>query len=306
MPRKRLPDRDFRTLIAAERAKLAAADDRDDVIMLSISGGAASAVAAHRAIARWGSRVVLVFADTCSEDADLYRFLDDCEAKFGPIVRLRQKNDDGSDMDIWDCFDKHGIMRIPKAGNACKASVELKQKPLDAFADKRDIQVLAIGYGFDEPERMVRMNARKGMTVLYPLVEEPVLSACELLSELERIGLRPPTVYEDGFVHNNCLGAGGCILSGLGQFAAVKRLKPKEFDYARDRSEAFFEKTGFSVLRDQRGGEVKPYTLAQLEADVEAGRDFGQDWQSNCNCMSPLFTADQLAAFQEEKSTDQA
>ena len=297
MPRKSIGQSEFRAVIQAEREKLEEASRSGETVMLSLSGGAASAVAAHRALEWWDGRVRLVFADTCSEDEDTYRFLDDCEAKFGPIVRLRQFNDDGSPMDIWDCFDKHGIMCIPKAGNACKASVELKQKPLDAYAAENDIRLLAVGYGFTELERMLKLNSKKVMTVVYPLVADPLLSDCEIIEELKRIGLAPPAIYEDGFVHNNCLGSGGCVLAGLAQFAAVKKLKPDAFEYARERSQAFYERTGFSVLRDQRQGDVKPYTLNDLVRDMDSGRDFGNEWQSNCSCMGSLFSTSELVGL---------
>lgn len=302
MPRKKLSSEEFKDTISAERAKLKAVPATKRV-MVSVSGGSGSAVAWYRALQWWGKdRVVPVFADTCSEDEDLYRFLVDCEQAFGQtITRLKQFNDDGSDMDIWDCFDRHGIAQIPKAGNACKASVELKQKPLDAFAGSNELNVIAVGYSITESERMLSLNKAKKQTVVYPLVAKPVLGECEIHEELRRIGIEPPRVYQDGFVHNNCLGAGGCILSGLAQYAAVRRLKPEAFRYAKQRSQAFYEKTGFSVLRDQRNGEVKPYTLEELDQEAQQGRDFGNAWQSNCTCMSPmLFSLDEITPEEVE------
>ena len=57
--------------------------------IVSLSGGTASAVAAHRVIERYGAEnTVLWFADTKWEDEDLYRFLDDLEKFFQiPIQR---------------------------------------------------------------------------------------------------------------------------------------------------------------------------------------------------------------------------
>jgi len=228
MPRAKLSNSSFREVIRAERHKLTLTDLCPGKIMLSLSGGDASAVAFFRARQRWGERVTAVFADTCSEDEDAYRLIDDCERLIGPVVWLRQYNEDGTGMDIWDCFDKHGIMRIPKAGNACKASVELKQKPLDAYAKSEGFTFLAIGYSFTEPERMLKLSAKKREIVIYPLVADPLLSECDIHDELRRIGIEPARIYDDGFTHNNCIAAGGCILSGLAQYAAIAKLKPKE------------------------------------------------------------------------------
>ena len=52
--------------------------------IMSLSGGVASAVAAERAIKRYGrENVTLWFADTKWEDEDLYRFLDDLMKRWG-------------------------------------------------------------------------------------------------------------------------------------------------------------------------------------------------------------------------------
>lgn len=96
-------------------------------VRVNVSGGSGSALAWRRCLEWYGpDRVIPAFADTNSEHADTYRFLADCERVFGQeLIRLN----DGRN--IWDVFDQEGIMRIVKAGNACKASLELKQKPLD-------------------------------------------------------------------------------------------------------------------------------------------------------------------------------
>lgn len=58
--------------------------------VISLSSGASSAVAAERAIERYGhSRVELVFCDTRKEDDDNYRFLVDCQKRWNmPITWL--------------------------------------------------------------------------------------------------------------------------------------------------------------------------------------------------------------------------
>lgn len=59
--------------------------------VVSLSSGASSAVAAERAIHRYGlDRVDLVFMDTRWEDDDNYRFLSDLEKRWKPIIRLTE------------------------------------------------------------------------------------------------------------------------------------------------------------------------------------------------------------------------
>ncbi len=51
--------------------------------IVSLSGGSASAVTAERVMDKYGKNVVtLWFADTLWEDQDLYRFLEDLEARW--------------------------------------------------------------------------------------------------------------------------------------------------------------------------------------------------------------------------------
>ena len=294
MPRRAATKAEVESLHRSQEFVTQLIDRSPGKIAVSVSGGDASAVAFHRSRERWGDRVFGVFADTCSEDDDAYRLIDDCKRLIGPVVTLRQYNNEGSPMDIWDCFDHHGVMRLPKAGNACKASVELKQKPLDSFMRRMKLPFSAVGYNWTEPERMMRLIPRKPSQILvYPLLWAPRLTDCQIHRTLERIGIKPARVYQDGFVHNNCLKY-GCILSGLSQFAAMKELMPESFKRTKQRADAFAARTGFTVLRDQRGGTVRPYTFAEFDNDIERGRTFGDGWQSNCSCMEH-----QLELFEE-------
>ena len=49
----------------------------DMTYVVSLSGGVGSAVAAERALQRYGDRVKLWFSDVRHEDKDLYRFMQD-------------------------------------------------------------------------------------------------------------------------------------------------------------------------------------------------------------------------------------
>ena len=284
MPRKQMTPGDWRKTIAEESKRFEEFTGR---VRVDVSGGSASAIVWHRCLELFGAdRVVPVFADTNSEDADLYRFLDDCETHFGQtLTRLN----DGRN--IWDVFDQTGIMRIAKAGNACKASIELKQKPLADHFKTSGCDAIAVGIEFQEPERMERFQAKIAAPVLFPLARRPLFSECEIHEEVKRLGLKPPEIYNEGYGHNNC--AGRCILAGLGQWAANLRRDPVGFTDAESRETAFVERTGFTILRDQRGSNVKPYTLKELRADAGSGREFPNDWKSTCQCMEPvLFSAD--------------
>ena len=261
-------------------------------VCVNVNGGDGSAVTWARCLEWYGAdRVLPVFADTNSEHPDLYRFLDDCEKKFGQtLTRLN----DGRN--IWDVFDKSGMIRIAKAGGACKASIELKQRPLAKFAKEHEVDAIAVGIEFMEPDRIARFSKKLApMEVLFPLTVRPRLSECEMHDEVRALGLTPPSVYSEGQPHNNCRKY-GCILAGVSQWAADVTLNPEGFDYSAAREQVFNEKTGFAVCRDRTGGTTKPYPLKQLKEDVLNGKTFNHEWKSQCACMEPqptLFSADE-------------
>lgn len=288
MPRKALSREEVASLLEEETECLLNFKGR---VMVNVSGGSASAVAWYRCLCLYGeSHVFPVFADTCSEDEDLYRFLDDCEKEFGQkITRL------SSGKDIWDVFDETGIMRIAKSGNACKASIILKQQPLDQHFLEHQFDAQAVGIQYDEPERITSLKSRKQTPLLFPLVLPPRLGECLVHEEIRKLGLKLPRLYEQEFTHNNC--GGGCILAGLAQWNAFRLANPEGFAYAKEREEVFTARTGFTVLRDQSDGEVKSYTLAQLETDAEAGKKFRNDWKSQCSCMEPPEPVEEEGCF---------
>ena len=260
-------------------------------IVVNVSGGAGSALALIRCVEAHGKAAVdAVFADTLSETDDTYTFLDALEEVAGvPITRL------SNGKDIWDVFMHHKMMRVMNAGGACKASVELKQLPLAKYVKDRytpEEAVIATGLDWMEPERQERLKARlEPYTCLFPLNDAPRLGRCELNAELQDRGLTLPGVYALGWPHNNC-GKYGCILAGQKQWAGLLNDYPEAFKRSEKREEEFIEKVGekFTVLRDRRGGTVKPYPLKVLREEVESGRSLGEAWRSMCNCMG---TADE-------------
>lgn len=295
MPRKQMPRGEWHKTIERQAQKC---QNFTGSVCVNVSGGDGSAVAWHRCLEWYGAdRVIPVFADTNSEHPDLYRFLDDCESTFGQkVTRLN----DGRN--IWDVFDQTGMLRIARAGGACKASIELKQKPLAKHFKTSGCDAIAVGIEFLEPERMERFEAKLDpVEVLFPLASSPLLGECEIHDAVRALGINPCEAYDAGHGHNNCL-AGGCILAGLNQWAAILKLNPEGFAYAEKREAAFTDKTGFTILRHQSGGQVKSYRLSELRADVEAGKKFRGDWKSQCNCMEPqpaLFTADECFGADE-------
>ena len=80
-------------------------------------------------------------------------------------------------------------------------------------------------------------------------------------------GITPPRLYKLGFPHNNC--GGRCVRQGQSEWHRLKTFFPERFKEVRDWEQVQRAKGGarakFAITRDQRGGEVKPVTLKELE-----------------------------------------
>lgn len=251
--------------------------------LVNISGGSGSTLALARVIERYGrENVDAVFADTKSEHPSLYALLDAMEQTFKvPITRLS----DGRD--VWGVFHQTRVFKVGLGG--CKAAVELKHKPLDAYRDERYRPgecTLVVGLDWMEPERIERMKARVSeWHVIFPLTWPKRLSKQEELAELRRLGLPIPDLYLRGHRHNNC--AGACILAGQSQWVGLLQDDPARFERYAAEEERWRAETGkdFSILNDRRGGGPKrSLTLRQLQERFDAGESF-REWRSTCNCM---------------------
>lgn len=259
-------------------------------VVVHVSGGGQSAMCLSRCIGWYGkSRVRAVFANTNTEAPDLYDFLESLENHFG--IEIDCLNNEGQD--IWDVFDKHGVITVRKSGGACKASVELKQKPLHEYMKKHDPAktAIAIGMSWQEKDRQERCIKRPGLSdyqLIFPLNEKPFLSDCDVLDELRSMGLDLPSIYNKGYPHNNC--GGGCVLAGIHQWHGLLKDYPERFAYHEERERLWQEKNGydFTVLRDRRGDRTKarPYTLEQFRIDIQNGRKVPGDFRTGCGCMT--------------------
>jgi len=266
--------------------------------IVNVSGGMASAICLFRVIGRFGrENVRAVFADTNSEDADLYRFLDDVERVAGvQIDRL-----DNGGRNIWDVFEETGIFRLLNSG--CKASWELKRGPLRRYHNGLPAgRIVYVGMSADEGARQDRLREAIHPEVAdFPLNWPPLLSRCDLADELRAMGIEPPRIYALGYPHNNCGGA--CVLAGIKQWLGVLQDSPDLYRYHEEKEQAFLARlreagrNEFTILRDRRGGVVNNLSLRQLRKAVESGERTPTDgWRAaSCTCMGNLFARTRAA-----------
>lgn len=197
--------------------------------IVSLSGGVASAVAADRAIQRYGrENVTLWIADTNWEDPDLWRFVGDCMARWGG--ELLRFSDGRTPLQV--ATDR----QIIPNSRIAPCSYELKIKPFRAFieAHEKPLTVL-LGLDWKETHRMdaPRRNYGEipGVCVDYPLEWKPI-DYRPYQEVVASWGIAPPALYELGFPHNNC--GGRCVKQGIREWLRLRATFPERFAEVRD------------------------------------------------------------------------
>lgn len=180
-------------------------------VIVTISGGKASAWCAHWAIKRYGKEnVTLYFNNTKWEHPDLHRFLYDLENYFNhPITH---DSDGRSPEQLF--YDNNSLAnnRMPFCSRILKA------KRLQAYYQNGD--TLIFGIGSDEQDRANRLvqvyQVIAAKTGKYCKLEFPLISNNVTSSQVDNFitstGIQEPLLYRLGFTHNNC--SGGCVRAG--------------------------------------------------------------------------------------------
>lgn len=236
--------------------------------VVSLSGGLASAVSAERAIRRYGrENVALRFADTNWEDEDLHRFKDECLMRWGgEVTRL---SDGRNPLQVAE--DKQLIPNDHIA--PCARILKIDLLNAHDHTGLKPVTVL-IGLDWREQHRVRRRRdqyaplAPEGIFVDFPLLWEPIETRRYYDVVMKHDwGITPPRLYDLGFTHNNC--GGRCVRQGAAEWLRLKRYFPERFTEVRDWEQAQRAKGGpratFAILRDRRGGETHPMSLAELE-----------------------------------------
>ena len=230
-------------------------------VIVSLSGGLASAWCAHWALSHYPKeRVLLYFNDTKWEDKDLYRFLSDLETYFNHSIFV-----DADGRNPEQLFrDKHAL-----ANNQMPfCSRMLKAERLQKFYQEGDTLVFGIGpHEMARAKRLVAMYQKvavkrnKTCKLEFPLIKERVGKA-HVLMFIHEAKIKIPRLYELGFEHNNC--GGGCVRSGVGQWRHLLATLPEVYAERERVEEEFREKTGKDVHY------LKTITLKQLRENIES------------------------------------
>lgn len=255
------------------------------------SGGAASWGAGRQVALRYGTNnLSLLFADTSTEDEDLYRFLkESADNVGGRLVWLK----DGRD--VWQTFRDVrylGNSRIDPCSRILKR--EICRKWVEENCEPASTS-LYVGVDWTETHRLPSIKRNwLPYNAIAPLAEwEPKADKAELITSLAQFGIAPPRLYALGFPHNNC--GGFCVKAGMAQFRLLLEFFPERYAYHERREAELREYLGkdVSILRDRRNGGVRPLTLRVFRERLQSGGlsvdpdDFG-----GCGCFTSENEAD--------------
>ena len=250
--------------------------------VVNFSGGAGSYVAAKRAIAKYGpDETVLLFADTKTEDEDLYRFLDDCERVLpAKLIRVA----DGRD--IWQLFKD---VRFLGNNRVAPCTTQLKKKVSDDwYAANAPNAIRVFGIDVSEIHRAKRLEkALSPIKTWFPLLEKPFLTKQGCFDEIASDGIKLPRLYTIGAPHNNCGGA--CVKAGMAHWRWLYHALPcvyAEWERKEQEMRDYLD-ADVSILRDRTGEESSTLTLADFRKRIEAKAPtlWDEEW-GGCGCFT--------------------
>jgi hypothetical protein len=247
--------------------------------VVQFSGGLCSYLAAKRVLQKYGpADVTLLFADTLIESPGLYRFLNEASAKLGvPVTRIA----DGRTP--WQVFRDERFLGNSQVDPCSRI---LKRDLCRDWMDYHccmEPTIVYVGISWDEG-RIDEIRARwQPYAVEAPMCEAPLLTKCQMMEEAAADGLTLSESYRDGFPHDNC--GGKCVKAGQAQWASLYKIRPASYAEAESEEAQTIAALGkdVSILKDRRGGETKPMTLAAFRERIETG-DYDKDEWGGCGC----------------------
>jgi 3'-phosphoadenosine 5'-phosphosulfate sulfotransferase (PAPS reductase)/FAD synthetase len=222
-------------------------------VVVWFSCGAASAVAAKLAIAKYG-KVEIVYTQVINEHPDNARFMADCAVWFGQKIRVLRN--ETYNADIREVFRKRKFL---VSTNGAPCTDLLKRQMRVFFEEEDDTQVF--GFTVEEKHRADRLIERNPYIQADFLLIENQLTKADCLAMIDRAGIEIPVMYRMGYRNNNCI---GCVKGGAGYWNKIRRDFPKQFaERAEDE-----RMVGHSILKRSDG---TPVFLDELPTDMGVG-----------------------------------
>lgn len=194
------------------------------VIAVWFSCGAASAVAAHMTIKKYGEfcDVRVINNPVAEEDEDNRRFLHDVEDWIGQEIEIctNEKFPSASAVDVWA---KRKFMS-GVAGAPC--TLLLKKEARQQWEANNHVDFHVLGFTSEEEGRHERFVRTERENVL-PVLIDAQYSKLDCYQLLRANGIKPPRVYQMGYPNANCI---GCVkASSPTYWNHVRKVHPDVF-----------------------------------------------------------------------------
>lgn len=251
--------------------------------VVQFSTGLGSAEVLRRVVGEQGPRnVVALSADTLIEDHDNWRFAREVvrwlQVPWVVLADGRTPMQVGRDQ------------RVVPNNRMAVCSRILKRDLLRDYINSHfnpDETMIYLGFDWTEPHRYeAAKEPWKPYTISCPMMEPPYVEKWALRALWEKFGIKPPSLYDDGFAHANC--GGGCVRSGQAQWKLLLDKRPEVYAEWEAEEERSREELGkdVTILRDRRGGVTKPMSLRAFRERLQADQTLfdADDWGA-CNCM---------------------
>ena len=252
--------------------------------VLSYSGGVTS-WAAGKLVAQQledGDELVLLFADTKMEAPDVYSFLEEGARNIGaPITKLC----DGRTP--WQVFADERFLGNSRIDPCSRI---LKRELMDRWRRHHCTPETSrhyVGLDFTEVERYEQhrqIMEGKGWRSYAPLIEQRIAKP-QALAWAEKVGLKPPEAYKEGFNHANCMGM--CVKAGMHHWATLYRIHPERYEHAEQAERQIRTLIGknVAILKDRSDGKNRPITLEAFRERIESRCSLPlEDDGGGCGC----------------------
>lgn len=278
----------------------------DHVVMFS--GGIGSWATATRVAEQHGTeRLTLLFADTLVEDEDTYRFLGEAaENVGGKFVRVC---DGRTPFEVFHDRKFIGSSRLAHCSQELK-QIPCRQWLEDNCDPEQTI--LYVGIDWTETHRIppiihgwrhneggkcrgehndtcpqpcklkawqhcsdttpCRSRRTAGWTIAAPLTEPPYIAKQQMISNARKAGLTPPTAYERGYPHANCL-AQGCVRGGQAYWENLLRQDRDTYLATEAQEENIRLNTDWgtdaTIMKREQDNRTLPMTLREFREGIE-------------------------------------
>lgn len=252
--------------------------------IVSFSSGLSSAVACERVLKRYDD-VDIVFMDTLIEDDDNYRFMRECEARWG--VKITILTEGRTPFEV--ATDK----KIIPSNFAAPCTFVLKIEPFVKYLTALNESDLTIHIGYDymeihRCEATEKNYAERGWAVDFPLLWKPYEARSYADTVKDDWGIKPPRMYAMGFSHANC--GGRCVKSGQSDWLRTLKHFPNRFREIEDWEQGMRNhpvRANRAMLRKQVGGVMRGLPLTELrenyeDVEINQGDLFTMDETSPC------------------------